>query len=128
MITATPNVPWKKKRYFKRGNRYKMEAGAIFESILEQNLYEPDGRVKADFREFLRQAGRSEEEIAQYEQRKRQELEERKLWNSDGSTLREKLIARAGLDTEALLSQGYVLPEDLEFQPDTDRFNWEDLL
>ena len=105
-----------------------MEAGAIFESILEQNLYEPDGRVKADFREFLRQAGRSEEEIAQYEQRKRQEIEERKLWDSGSSTLKEKIIAREGLDTEELLSQGYIAVEDLEFQPDVDSFNWEDLL
>jgi hypothetical protein len=128
MITATPNVPWKKKRYFKRGNRCKMEAGAIFESILEQNLYEPDGRVKADFREFLRQAGRSEEEIAQYEQRKRQEIEERKLWDSGSSNLKEKIIAREGLDTEELLSQGYIAAEDLEFQPNIDSFNWEDLL
>jgi hypothetical protein len=38
------------------------------------------------------------------------------------------MIAREGLDTEELLSQGYVLPEDLEFQPDTERYNWEDLL
>jgi hypothetical protein len=126
MITTTPNL--RKKRYLKGGNRQKMEAGAIFESILEQSLYEPDGRVKPDFREYLLKAGRSEEEIAQYEQRKRREIEERKLWNSGGSTLREKMIAREGLDTEELLSQGYVLPEDLEFQPDTDRYNWEDLL
>jgi hypothetical protein len=105
-----------------------MEAGAIFESLLEQSLYEPDGTIKPSFRASLRKRGRSEEEIAQYERRKKQEIEDRKLWASEGSTLKEKVIARRGLDTEELLSQGYVAAGDLEFDGDTDSFNWEDLL
>ena len=105
-----------------------MEAGAIFESILEQSLYEPDGTIKPSFRASLRSRGRTEEEISLFEKQKKQEIEERKLWESGGSTLKEKIIAREGLNTEELLSQGYILPEDLEFQPNTDLFNWEDLL
>jgi hypothetical protein len=105
-----------------------MEAGAIFESILEKNLYEPDGTLKPHFREFLRKQGRTEEEIAQHERYTQQEIEERKLWGPSGSTLKEKIIARAGLDTEELLSQGYVAAEDLESDEGTESFNWEDLL
>ena len=105
-----------------------MEAGAIFESILEQSLYEPDGTIKPSFRASLRSRGRTEEEISLFEKQKKQEIEERKLWDSGSSNLKEKIIAREGLDTEELLSQGYIAAEDLEFQPDIDSFNWEDLL
>lgn len=31
-----------------------MEAGAIFESLLEKNLYKADGTVRPHFREFLK--------------------------------------------------------------------------
>jgi hypothetical protein len=42
--------------------------------------------------------------------------------------LRERVIARAGLDVEELLGQGYIAVEDLEFKQDIDSFDWEDLL
>jgi hypothetical protein len=108
-----------------------MEAGAIFESILEKSLYELDGTLKPDFRDFLRKQGRSSEEIAQHERYMKQEIEERKLFaqgNPVVSSLRERIIARAGLDVEELLSQGYIAAEDLEFKQDIGSFNWEDLL
>ncbi|WP_013321081.1 hypothetical protein [Gloeothece verrucosa] len=108
-----------------------MKAGAIFESILERSLYEPDGTIKPHFREFLRKQGSSPEEIAEYERQKKEEIEDRKLFaprNRPGSSLRDKIIARAGLDTEELLSQGYIAVEDLETEQDLDSFDWEDLL
>jgi hypothetical protein len=108
-----------------------MEAGEIFESILEKSLYESDGTIKPHFRDFLRKQGRTSEEIARHEARKKQEIEERKLFAQGKSVvlnLRERAIARAGLDVEELLSQGYIAVEDLEFKPDLDSFDWEDLL
>ena len=108
-----------------------MEAGTIFESILEKSLYESDGTVKPHFREFLIKQGRSEEEIARREARKKQEIEDRKLFAQGNPVVlspRERAIARAGLDVEELLSQGYIAAEDLEFKPDLDSFDWEDLL
>jgi hypothetical protein len=108
-----------------------MEAGAIFESLLEKNLYKADGTVKPHFRDFLLKQGRTEEEIAQFESQKRREIADRKLYapvGSEGSSLRDKIIARAGLDVEELLSQGYLAVEDLEFTDDVDSYNWEDLL
>ncbi|ACK70908.1 hypothetical protein PCC7424_2491 [Gloeothece citriformis PCC 7424] len=108
-----------------------MKAGAIFESILERSLYEPDGTIKPHFREFLRKQGRTEEEIAQHQRYMQQEIEDRKLFaprNRAGSSLHDKIIARAGLDTEELLSQGYIAVEDLETEQDLDSFDWEDLL
>jgi hypothetical protein len=131
MVTATPDLSWRKKSYLKGANPPKMEAGAIFESILEKNLYEPDGTIKPHFRDFLRKQGRTSEEIARREARKKQEIEERKLFaqgNPVVSSLRERVIARAGLDVEELLGQGYIAVEDLEFKQDIDSFDWEDLL
>jgi hypothetical protein len=131
MVTATPDLSWRKKRYLKGANSPKMEAGEIFESILEKSLYEPDGTIKPHFRDFLRKQGRTSEEIARHEARKKQEIEERKLFAQGKSvvlSLRERAIARAGLDVEELLSQGYIAAEDLEFKPDLDSFDWEDLL
>lgn len=65
------------------------------------------------------------------EARKKQKIEDRKLFaqgNPVVSSLQEKVIARAGLDVEELLSQGYVAVEDLEFKQDLDSFDLEDLL
>ena len=108
-----------------------MEAGAIFDSILETSLYETDGTVKPHFREFLKKQGKSEAEIARREARKKQEIEDRKLFAQGNPVVlspKERAIARAGLDIEELLSQGYVAVEDLELKPDLDSFDWEDLL
>jgi hypothetical protein len=105
-----------------------MEAGAIFESMLEKNLYKADGTVRPHFREFLKKQGRTDEEIAQRESRIKREIANRKLYAPVGSSLRDKIIARAGLDVEELLSQGYLAVEDLEFTEDVDSYNWEDLL
>ena len=108
-----------------------MEAGAIFESILEKSLYEMDGALKPHFREFLRKEGRSEAEIAQHERYMKQEIETRKLFSQGNPVVlspKERAIARAGLDVEELLSQGYIAVEDLELKPDLDSFDWEDLL
>jgi hypothetical protein len=131
MVTATPDLLLIDGRYSEGCKKQAMEAGAIFESILEKSLYEPDGALKPDFREFLRKEGRSEEEIAQHERYMKQEIETRKLFaqgNPVVLSLRERAIARAGLDVEELLSQGYIAVEDLEFKQDLDSFNWEDLL
>ncbi len=108
-----------------------MEAGAIFESILEKSLYEADGTIKPHFREFLRKQGRASEEIARREARKKQEIEQRKLFAQGNRVIlspKERALARAGLDVEELLSQGYIAVEDLELKQDLDSFDWEDLL
>ena len=108
-----------------------MEAGAIFESMLEKNLYEVDGKIKPHFREFLIKEGRTAEQIDYHERYTKREIADRKLYApvaSEGSSLRDKIIARAGLDVEELLSQGYLAVEDLEFTEDVDSYNWEDLL
>jgi hypothetical protein len=131
MVTATPDLSWGKKHYFKGANPSKMEAGEIFESILEKSLYEPDGTIKPHFRDFLRKQGSSPEEIAEFERQMKREIEERKLFaqgNPVVSSLRERVIARAGLDVEELLSQGYIAAEDLEFNDHPESFDWEDLL
>jgi hypothetical protein len=66
--------------FYRERDKQAMEAGAIFDSILEKSLYEADGTVKPHFREFLIKQGRSEEEIARREARKKQEIEDRKLF------------------------------------------------
>ena len=43
-------------------------------------------------------------------------------------SLRERALARAGLDVEELLSLGYIAVEDLELKQDLDSLDWEDLL
>ncbi len=108
-----------------------MEAGAIFELMIEKDLYEQDGTLKSDFREFLKKEGRSPEEIAQHEQYMKREIEDRTRFTQGNpvvSSVQERIIARAGLDVEELLSQGYLAVEDLEFAEDVDSFDWEDLL
>jgi hypothetical protein len=108
-----------------------MEAGAIFESMLEKDLYKPDGTVRPHFREFLIKQGTTKEEIAQFESQKRREIEDRKRFTQGNpvvSSLKDRVIARIGLDVEELLSQGYLAVEDLEFTEDVDSYNWEDLL
>jgi hypothetical protein len=132
MVTATPDLLLLMNKYFCRELKEEaMEAGAIFESILEKSLYESDGTVKAHFREFLRKEGSSSEEIAEFERQMKQEIETRKLFAQGNPVVlspKERAIARAGLDVEELLSQGYVAVEDLELKPDLDSFDWEDLL
>lgn len=131
MVTSTPDLLLMDGRYSQGCQKKAMEAGAIFESILERSLYEADGTLKADFREFLRKQGRTEQEIAQHERYMKQEMATRKLFaqgNPVVLSLKERAIARAGLDVEELLSQGYVAVEDLEFKQDLDSFDWEDLL
>ncbi len=48
--------------------------------------------------------------------------------NSHRQTPRDRAIARAGLDTEELLSQGYIDLDDLASGSDIDDFDIEDLL
>ena len=108
-----------------------MEAGAIFESILEKNLYEPDGTLKPHFRDFLKKQGRSAEEIAQHERYTKREFENRKLFAQGNPVVlspQERAIARSGLEVEELLRQGYVAIEDLDSTQDFDAIPWEDLL
>ncbi|MEG3437855.1 hypothetical protein V0288_12075 [Pannus brasiliensis CCIBt3594] len=108
-----------------------MKAGKIFQSLLERDHYEPDGKMKPVLRDRLKERGYSEEEIANIEKRKKEEIEDRKRFaprNGRGSSLRDRAIARSGLDVEELLSQGYLDIEDLESGSDPDSFDWEDLL
>jgi hypothetical protein len=131
MVTASPDLLLIDGRVFLERGKQAMEAGAIFESILEKSLYELDGTVKPHFREFLKKEGSSSEEIAEFERQMKQEIETRKLFAQGNPVVlspRERAIARAGLDVEELLSQGYVAVEDLELKPDLDSFDWEDLL
>lgn len=108
-----------------------MEAGAIFESNLERSLYEADGTIKPHFRDFLKKQGRSEAEIEQFQQQKKQEMETRMLFaqgNSVKLSPSQRVIARSGLEVEELLSQGYIAVEDLESKHDLNSFDFEDLL
>ena len=131
MVSATPDRLLMDEYFCREPNEQAMEAGAIFESILEKSLYEADGTIKPHFREFLRKQGRASEEIARREARKKQEIETRKLFAQGNRvilSLRERALARAGLDVEELLSLGYIAVEDLELKQDLDSFDWEDLL
>jgi hypothetical protein len=95
---------------------------------LERSLYEADGTIKPHFRDFLRKQGRSEAEIAQFQQQKKQEMETRRLFaggNPVKLSLSQKAIARSGLEVEELLSQGYIAVEDLESK---NSFDFEELL
>jgi hypothetical protein len=79
----------------------------------------------------LKKQGRTDEEIAQREARMKRTIENRKRFTQGNpvvSSLKDRVIARMGLDVEELLSQGYLAVEDLEFTDDIDSFNWEDLL
>ncbi|MDV3002853.1 MAG: hypothetical protein N5P05_004508 (plasmid) [Chroococcopsis gigantea SAG 12.99] len=108
-----------------------MRAGKIFESLLEKDLYEEDGTVKPDYREYLEKNGCSEEDIQKFERYQKHEIEMRKLIaraNVYPQTPRDRAIARAGLDTEELLSQGYIDVEDLASGSDIDDFDIEELL
>ncbi|MGH2416483.1 MAG: hypothetical protein ACRDEA_22875, partial [Microcystaceae cyanobacterium] len=87
--------------------------------------------IKPHFREFLRKKGISEREIANREARKKEDLETRKLFAQGNPVVlspKERAIARAGLEVEELLSQGYISVENLELKQDLDSFDFEDLL
>lgn len=107
-------------------------SGDLFMSILEQNQYRPDGTVRPHFRKYLKEQGRTDAEIAEYERLMKEEIEDRKLWaptpQERRSSLRDKAIARAGLDVEELLSQGYLNVDQIDEIKDIDSFSIEDIL
>ncbi|WP_245927779.1 hypothetical protein [Aphanothece hegewaldii] len=109
-------------------NEKTMEAGTIFESVLERSLYEADGTIKPHFRDFLRKQGYCETQIEQFQRQKKQEMETRMLF-AQGNPVKlspsQRAIARSGLEVEERLSQGYLAVEDLESK---NSFDFEDLL
>ncbi|MDV3001144.1 MAG: hypothetical protein N5P05_002750 [Chroococcopsis gigantea SAG 12.99] len=108
-----------------------MRAGKIFESMLEKRFYESDGTMRPEFRDSLIKKGYTEKEIELFERHKKYEIETRKLIaraNAYRQTPRDRAIARAGLDTEELLSQGYIDIEDLASGSNIDDFDIEELL
>ena len=85
-----------------------MSDDSIYMTALERNLYNADGTVKPHYRKSLKEKGRTDAEIAQYERFMKDEIETNKLFDyrpeARRTNLKDRAIARAGLDVEELLS------------------------
>ena len=86
--------------------------------LVQQRHYNSDGSVTEEFRKYLKETGTSDETIALYEKLQRDEIEDERLF---GPTPEEKiaraknrLIGRSGLNTQELLSEGYLSVDDLD--------------
>ena len=100
-------------------------------NLREQGLYKADGAVTINYRESLKNQGISDGEIANFERLMKEEINSRRLFARSieftKTNLKERAIARANLDVEELLSQGYLNLDLLDEIEDIDSFEIDEL-